>query len=286
MKKLILFAIFAVLIAPNAHAASPSVTDAGQNSSYTCYEASGLITGQNDTSLTPDIDASTCAGTETVLYNSSGPGGVTTSYTQQKKSCTSCKSGYNLTVHTGISTRARDCEVTWYTCDKEISIKPVCEGLPCEAKTLWTDDPDNEYRQLRCLYAEEKCEYKCKTNSYDAGGILFGQAPNCKKCPDHGECYGTTTPPCCSKGYYLIDNNWVDPSGGVVQMRPKDYDCLRCPGIFSLGAFIQGTTRETCPIEPPAPSYITMCYLPSGNTIRATEGTYTLSGDCFYSTDD
>ena len=286
MKKLILFAIFAVLIAPNAHAASPSVTDAGQNSSYTCYEASGTVTGQNDTSLTPDIDASTCAGTETVLYNSRGPAGVTTSHIQKKESCTSCKSGYNLTVRTGISTRARDCEVTWYTCDKEISIKPVCEGLPCEAKTLWTDDPDNEYRQLRCLYAEEKCEYKCKTNSYNAGGILFGQAPNCKKCPDHGECYGTTTPPCCDVGYYLIDNNWVDPSGGVTFAHPKDYDCLRCPGIFSLGVFIQGTTREVCPIEPPAPSYITMCYLPSGNTIRATEGTYTLSGDCYYSTDD
>ena len=283
MKKLILFAIFAVLIAPNAHAASPSVTDAGQNSSYTCYEVSGTAVGQNDTSLTPDIDASTCAGTETVLYNSRGPSGITTSYIQKKKSCTSCKSGYNLTVHTGISTRARDCEVTWYTCNP--TMKPMCEGLPCELMPLWTDDPDNEYRQLRCLAAEDKCEYKCKTNSYNAGGILFGP-PNCKKCPDHGECYGTTTPPCCSKGYYLIDNNWVDPSGGVVQMRPKDYDCLRCPGIFSLGAFIQGTTRELCYIEPPAPSYITTCYLPSGNTITATEGTYTLSGDCYYSTDD
>ena len=286
MKKLILFAIFAVLIAPNAHAASASVTDAGQNSSYTCYEVSGTAVGQDDTSLTPDIDASTCAGTETVLYNSRGPSGITTSNIQKKKSCTSCKSGYNLTVRTGISTRAKDCEVTWYTCDKDIVIKPLCEGLPCQGTTIWKDDPDNEYRQFRCVVTGgEKCEYQCKTNSYNAGGTLFGP-PNCKKCPDHGECYGTTTPPCCSKGYYLIDNNWVDPSGGVVQMRPKDYDCLRCPGIFSLGAFIQGTTRETCPIEPPAPSYITMCYLPSGNTIRATEGIYTLSGDCHYSTDD
>ena len=284
MKKLILFAIFAVLIAPNAHAASPSVTDAGQNSSYTCYEASGMVTGQNDTSLTPEIDASTCAGTETVLYNSRGPNGVTTSYIQKKESCTSCKSGYNLTVHTGISTRARDCEVTWYTCNP--TMKPMCEGLPCQLMPLWTNDPDNEYRQIRCLADENKCEYKCKTNSYNAGGTLFGP-PNCKKCPDHGECYGTTTPPCCSKGYYLIDNNWVDPSGGVVQMRPKDYDCLRCPILHTtFGTTIQGTTREFCPIDPPAPSYITMCYLPSGNTIRATEGTYTLSGDCFYSTDD
>ena len=241
--------------------------------------------GQDDTSLTPDIDASTCAGTETVLYNSRGPSGITTSNIQRKKSCTSCKSGYNLTVHTGISTRARDCEVTWYTCNP--TMKPMCEGLPCELMPLWTDDPDNEYRQLRCLAAEEKCEYKCKTNSYNAGGILFGQAPNCKKCPDHGECYGTTTPPCCSKGYYLIDNNWVDPSGGVTFARPKDYDCLRCPILHTtFGTTIQGTTREVCPIEPPAPSYITMCYLPSGNTIRATEGTYTLSGDCYYSTDD
>ena len=285
MKKLILFAIFAVLIAPNAHAASPSVTDAGQNSSYTCYEVSGTAVGQNDTSLTPDIDASTCAGTEKVLYNSRGPGGITTSNIQHKKSCTSCKSGYNLTVHTGISTRARDCEVTWYTCNP--TMKPMCEGLPCELMPLWTDDPDNEYRQLRCLAAEDKCEYKCKTNSYNAGGALLAQAPNCKKCPDHGECYGTTTPPCCSKGYYLIDNNWVDPSGGVTFARPKDYDCLRCPILHTtFGTTIQGTTREFCPIEPPAPSYITMCYLPSGGTIRATEGTYTLSGDCYYSTDD
>ena len=107
MKKLILFAIFAVLIAPNAHAASPSVTDAGQNSSYTCYEVSGTAVGQDDTSLTPDIDASTCAGTETVLYNSRGPSGITTSNIQRKKSCTSCKSGYSLVSHTGISTRAR-----------------------------------------------------------------------------------------------------------------------------------------------------------------------------------
>ena len=72
------------------------------------YVPSGtVVSGQNDTSLTPDVDEDTCAATETVYYGSRSNSGAVFGQTQKKVSCTSCKSGYSLVSHTGISTRTR-----------------------------------------------------------------------------------------------------------------------------------------------------------------------------------
>ena len=277
MRKLFLFAITAILIAPNARAAS--VTDTGESSTYRCSQNSvSASTGTADNSLSPVTNTTGCSATAKIGYLSRNITNMNDYTSAYKEYCTGCITGSKLTTATDTSSFATDCAVTWTYC------KRICQGTACEGYTTWRNDTGNAYRQIRCNTSTDKCEYKCKTNSYNPGSQIVGNPPNCKKCPDHAECYGTTTPPCCDVGYYLIDNNYIPPTPGMVTLaRPKDYDCLRCPSVAGSDPEVIGTTTYVCYLEAPTPSYITSCYVRSGTTVNVPEGTFTVTGgDCEY----
>ena len=164
------------------------------------------------------------------------------------------------------------------------TVTPItgCEGLACENQLIWTDVSGKNY-QTRCNRSTDKCEYQCKSNYYNAGGVMvFGSPPNCKACPAHATCTDPDNPPCCGGGYYLIDNNYAEAAGGITVTRAKDYECLRCPSIGGVYA----ETPGGCPTDPPTPSFITNCYMPSNINITVTEGTFQFTRNCNYTEDE
>ena len=112
--------------------------------------------------------------------------------------------------------------------------------------------------------------------------MVSGGAPNCKACPAHAECRIPNNPPCCDGGYYLIDHNYKEATGGVILAGAKDYECLRCPSIGG----VYGETPARCPTFPPTPSFITWCYIPSNINITVTEGTFQFTKNCPYTEDE
>ena len=258
-----------------------SVTDAGTSSSQTCQQITnqpGL--GAEDTSLSPATDTSGCNGSYAIGFITKSLGGVTVSQQMKKTYCNSCKSGYTLRTATDVSTKAPDCKVTWTYCQKDVS--RVCDGLVCAGKASWTDVSGENY-QTRCNTSTDKCEYQCKSNYYNAGGLMMlGSPPNCKACPAHATCTDPDYPPCCDGGYYLIDHNYVETGGGATVTRTKDYECPRCPSIGG----VYGTSPWVCYTELPTPSFITKCYIPSNTNITVTEGTFQFIQNCNYTEDE
>ena len=256
-----------------------SVTDGGENANLTCTlysNTSSALSGfAPDSTLTPQTDTTGCSMSNKFLNytsrNLSNMSQVNKLYIQY---CTACSSGYKLTEVTDVN--ASDCKVTWTYC------KAYCDGLACEGKTSWTNVIGKNY-QTRCNTSTNKCEYQCKSNYYNAGGsVMFGSPPNCKACPAHADCPSPDNPPCCDVGYYLIDHNYKETSGGVTVMGAKDYECLRCPSIGG----VYGTTNSACPMVPPTPSFITNCYIPLNTNITGTDGTFQFTQDCHYTEDE
>ena len=229
--------------------------------------------------LDSDDTIPNCKTMEQISYTSdpTGPGTVTYG-SHWRYSCAECNSGYHKRSHSMPSTVVVDCVVTWEECVKDTP----CDGLVCEGKTSWTNVSGENY-QTRCNTGTNRCEYQCKSNYYNAGGMLiFGGTPNCKACPAHAECRIPDNPPCCDGGYYLIDHNYAEAGGGITVTRTKDYECLRCPSIGG----VYGETPDRCPTVPPTPSFITWCYIPSNTNITVTEGTFQFTKDCPYTEDE
>lgn len=85
----------------------------------------------------------------------------------------------------------------------------------------------------------------------------YGTAPNCKDCPSNANCPGGNGSTFyCNKGYYKNDST-----------------CSRCP---SSGG-VYGTTSGT------GATAITQCYLPVGTTGSDSTGSFTYTGNCYYS---
>jgi len=285
-----LCAVVLVGIGVTSTALGAGFRDGGTSSVYTCrapnmgtptgwdqtdwsVPVSGF-TGQSD--LASDDPIPNCKTTTTVSYYSDRAGFYVGAH--KRNTCSACNTGYHLVSHTMPSTSAQDCIVTWEECVKDTP----CDGLVCEGKTSWTNVSGENY-QTRCNTGTNKCEYQCKSNYYNAGGMLiFGGTPNCKACPAHAECRIPDNPPCCDGGYYLIDHNYAEAGGGITVTRTKDYECLRCPSIGG----VYGKTPDRCPTVPPTPSFITWCYIPSNTNITVTEGTFQFTKDCPYTEDE
>ena len=291
-----LCAVVLVGIGVTSTAFGAGFRDGGTSSVYTCrapdmgtptgwdqtdwsVPVSGF-TGQSD--LASDDPIPNCKTTTTVSYYSDRAGFFVGAH--KRNTCSACNTGYHLVSHTMPSTSAQDCIVTWEECVKDTP----CDGLVCEGKTTWTNVIGKNY-QTRCNTSTNKCEYQCKSNYYNAGGVsMIGSPPNCKACPDHtmDGCPAGTIMPCCDVGYYLIDNNYAEAGGGVTVARAKDYDCLRCPSIGIGLPLVYGTTRLECPVNAPTPSHITRCYIPPNTSIRMTEGTFQFTQQCNYTEDE
>ena len=285
-----LCAVVLVGIGVTSTALGAGFRDGGTSSVYTCrapnmgtptgwdqtdwsVPVSGF-TGQSD--LASDDPIPNCKTTTTVSYYSDGAGFYVGAH--KRNTCSACNTGYHLVSHTMPSTSAQDCIVTWEECVKDTP----CDGLACEGRTSWMNVSGQNY-QTRCNTSTNKCEYRCKSNYYNAGGMMMiGSPPNCKACPAHAECRIPDNPPCCDGGYYLIDHNYAEATGGIVVTRPKDYECLRCPSIGG----VYGETPDRCPTVPPTPSFITWCYIPSNTNITVTEGTFQFTKDCPYTEDE
>ena len=285
-----LCAVVLVGIGVTSTALGAGFRDGGTSSMYTCrapnmgtptgwdqtdwsVPVSGF-TGQSD--LASDDPIPNCKTTTTVSYYSDRAGFYVGAH--KRNTCSACNTGYHLVSHTMPSTSAQDCIVTWEECVKDTP----CDGLACEGRTSWMNVSGQNY-QTRCNTSTNKCEYRCKSNYYNAGGMMMiGSPPNCKACPAHAECRIPDNPPCCDGGYYLIDHNYAEATGGIVVTRPKDYECLRCPSIGG----VYGETPDRCPTVPPTPSFITWCYIPSNTNITVTEGTFQFTKDCPYTEDE
>ena len=285
-----LCAVVLVGIGVTSTALGAGFRDGGTSSMYTCrapnmgtptgwdqtdwsVPVSGF-TGQSD--LASDDPIPNCKTTTTVSYYSDRAGFYVGAH--KRNTCSACNTGYHLVSHTMPSTSAQDCIVTWEECVKDTP----CDGLACEGRTSWMNVSGQNY-QTRCNTSTNKCEYRCKSNYYNAGGMMMiGSPPNCKACPAHAECRIPDNPPCCDGGYYLIDHNYAEATGGIVVTRPKDYECLRCPSIGG----VYGETPARCPTFPPTPSFITWCYIPSNINITVTEGTFQFTKNCPYTEDE
>ena len=285
-----LCAVVLVGIGVTSTAFGAGFRDGGTDSFYTC-QAPGPIamgwdttdwsvpvsgyTGQSD--LASDDPIPNCKTTTTVEYYAKPNGGAVTG-AAKRNTCSACNTGYHLVSHTMPSQRQKDCIVTWEECVKDTP----CDGLVCEGKTSWTNVSGQNY-QTRCNTSTDRCEYQCKSNYYNAGGMMmFGSPPNCKACPAHADCYTPDNPPRCNVGYYLIDHNYKETSGGGIVMGVKDYECLRCPSIGG----VYGTTDLGWALDPPTPSFITWCYIPSSTNITVTEGTFQFTQKCNYTEDE
>ena len=285
-----LCAVVLVGIGVTSTAFGAGFRDGGTSSVYTCrapdmgtptgwdqtdwsVPVSGF-TGQSD--LASDDPIPNCKTTTTVSYYSDRAGFFVGAH--KRNTCSACNTGYHLVSHTMPSTSAQDCIVTWEECVKDTP----CDGLVCEGKTSWTNVSGQNY-QTRCNTGTDKCEYQCKSNYYNAGGVsMIGSPPNCKACPAHATCTDPDYPPCCDGGYYLIDHNYAEAAGGVTVMRAKDYECPRCPSIGG----VYGTSPWACYTELPTPSFITKCYIPSNTNITVTEGTFQFTQKCNYTEDE
>ena len=285
-----LCAVVLVGIGVTSTAFGAGFRDGGTDSFYTCQDP-GFITvgwdttdwsvpvsgytGQSD--LASDDPIPNCKTTTTVEYYAKPNGGVVTG-AAKRNTCSACNTGYHLVSHTMPSQRQKDCIVTWEECVKDTP----CDGLVCEGKTSWTNVSGQNYQTV-CDTGTNRCQYRCKSNYYNAGGtMMFGSPPNCKACPAHADCSSGDYPPRCDVGYYLIDHNYKEATGGVILASPKDYECLRCPSIGG----VYGTTDFGWDIDPPTPSFITKCYIPPNTNITVTEGTLQFTQDCHYTEDE
>ena len=284
-----LCAVVLVGIGVTSTAFGAGFRDGGTESFYTCQDPGPTMVGWDTTDWSVPVSGYTgesdlasndpipnCKTTTTIEYYGKPNGGMV-SGAGKRNTCSECNTGYHLVSHTMPSQRQRDCIVTWEEC-----VETPCDGLVCEGKTSWTNVSGQNY-QTRCNTGTNKCEYQCKSNYYNAGGVsMIGSPPNCKACPAHADCYTSDNPPRCNVGYYLIDHNYAEAAGGIVIARPKDYECLRCPSIGG----VYGTTNSGWALDPPKPSFITWCYIPANTNITVTEGTFQFTQKCSYTEDE
>ena len=288
-----LCAVVLVGIGVTSTALGAGFRDGGTSSVYTCRAPNmGTPTGWDQTDWSVPVSGFTgqsdlasndpipnCKTTTTVSYYSDRAGFYVGAH--KRNTCSACNTGYHLVSHTMPSTSAQDCIVTWEECVKDTP----CDGLVCEGKGAWTNVSGKNYQTV-CDTITNRCQYRCKSNYYDAGGVsMIGSPPNCKACPAHADCSSGDTaahPPRCDRGYYLIDHNYAEATGGIVVTRPKDYECLRCPSIGG----VYGTTDFEFDLDPPTPSFITKCYIPPNTNITVTEGTFQFTQKCNYTEDE
>ena len=265
------------LLITSTSIATPGVTDAGQYSNTCEQQTCDVITHpQQDTSGTLPASIVECATGTDLCYSSGYMGNLSG---HRKTSCTSCPSGYELKEVSGVSTKQRDCRVTYNICVAEP--EDPLENCPSNCKyATWTTDTSQVGRQKRCNTTNGKCEYRCIPNFYDASALTGGTY--CRPCPDNvlaESCsgydveYGTL---CCERGYYMQTEEKSTSSGGIIiGTRYYDVTCPRCP---SLGG-VYGTT----PINQCVNS-VTACYIPANTSIRDTVGTYQFTSNCRYTT--
>ena len=181
MRKLFLFAITAILIAPNAHA-EVGVTG-GDGLTYSCMlysiTDSPLSSFTEDTSL-DGTDTTGCTSTKFLHWtrrNLQNASYVSHSY---KEYCTACSSNYRLVETTGTSA---GCKVTWTYC------QPICAGKPCEGKTSWSSHPNasTNHNQTMCVRGStpsaDECKFRCEGGYY--GLNVQGAEITCKRCPEY-----------------------------------------------------------------------------------------------------
>ena len=181
MRKLFLFAITAILIAPNAHAEVGVTGGDGWNYSCMLYSISDspLSGFSEDTSL-DGTDTTGCTSTKFLHWtrrNLQNASQVSRSY---KEYCTACSSNYRLVETTGTSA---GCEVTWTYC------QPICAGKPCEGKNSWSSHPNasTNHNQTICVRGStpsaDKCRFRCDGGYY--GMNVQGGEITCKRCPEY-----------------------------------------------------------------------------------------------------
>ena len=184
MRKLFLFAITAILIAPNAHAEVGVTGGDGWNYSCMLYGFSDSPSSlfSEDTSL-DYTDTTGCTSTTFLLWTRRNLQNASYVSNLYKEYCTACSSNYRLVEITG--TTSGGCEVTWTYC------QPICAGKPCEGKTSWSSHPNisTNHNQTRCVRGStpsaDKCRFRCTSGYYGTNGLLNTTEVTCTRCPEY-----------------------------------------------------------------------------------------------------
>ena len=195
MRKLFLFAITAILIAPNAHA-EVGVTG-GNGLTYSCMlysiADSPLSSFIEDTSL--GTDTTGCTSTKFLHWTRRNLQNASQVSKLYKEYCTACSSKYRLVETTGTSA---GCKVTWTYC------QPICAGKPCEGKTSWSAHPNasTNHNQTTCVRGStpsaDKCSFRCTSGYYGTSTLLPGgnvekTEITCTRCPSYQRYINSTT---------------------------------------------------------------------------------------------
>ena len=186
MRKLFLFAITAILIAPNAHA-EVGVTG-GDAWTYTCRFQGSVDSPSSLFSEATSLDytdTTGCTSTKFLQWTWRNIQEASQVLNLYKEYCTACSSNYRLVETTGTD---RGCEVTWTYC------QPICAGKPCEGKTSWSAHPNasTNHNQTMCVRGStpsaDKCSFRCSGGYYGMGSLLPGGEQTeitCTRCPTY-----------------------------------------------------------------------------------------------------
>ena len=182
MRKLFLFAITAILIAPNAHAEVGVTGGDGWNYSCMLYSISDspLSGFSENTSL--GTDTTGCTSTKFLHWTRRNLQNASQVSRLYKEYCTACSSNYRLVETTGTSA---GCKVTWTYC------QPICAGKPCEGKTTWYPHPNasTNHNQTTCVRGStpsaDKCRFRCTSGYYGTNGLLNTTEITCTRCPEY-----------------------------------------------------------------------------------------------------
>ena len=208
---------------------------------------------------TSGMGGQNCSGYELICYRSETSGGPTISTNYYVKSCTSCPTGYTLSItpKSVKSKYASACTVKFKTCTKATG-ETVCPSS-CP-NTYWTNTTMN--RQVRCVTTSKvpSCEYRCQKNYYKTSTL---NPPTCTACPSYATCnYGDIL---CNRGTWRTNTI----NGFYTRVT-----CTPCPSLDG----VQGTTAPNTQTV-----YITACYIPANTPITNSIGTYIFKENCNYS---
>lgn len=183
MRKLFLFAITAILIAPNARA-EVGVTG-GDGLTYSCVFQGTVDSPSSlyDEATSLDYpDTTGCTSTKFLQWTGRNLQNASQISHWYKEYCTACSSNYRLVEITDTHGR---CEVTWTYC------QPICAGKPCEGKTSWSSHPNasTNHNQTTCVRGStpsaDKCRFRCTSGYYGTNGLLNTTEVTCTRCPEY-----------------------------------------------------------------------------------------------------
>ena len=216
---------------------------------------------------TSGIGGQNCSGYELICYRSETSGGATISTNYYVKSCTSCPTGYTLSITPVKSNYATACTVKFKNCVEVGGGTTVECPDACPSETEYRPTTLNREAICEKTATSATCKYRCQDGFYNIapGRVL----PNCARCAANATC--TEGILLCNRGTWRKNNN--NASQGTITVT-----CTLCPKLEGVKGTVRGTTAPNTQT-----TKVTACYIPKDQSIKDTSGTFIFIKDCYYS---